>query len=86
MYVHTHNIIYYVHIYIYILYYILYIIYGIRRRGRPKTRWTDQLNKFFKQGCQASNEFWMQRAQDEDSWDALEDSYVSFALGRVVEH
>ena len=28
---------------------------GTRRRGRPKMRWTDQLNNFFKQGRQATN-------------------------------
>ena len=57
---------------------------GSRRRGRPKMRWTDQLNKFFKQGPLA-NQFWMELAQDESSWCELEHDYVKSSLGRLAE-
>ena len=56
---------------------------GSRRRGRPKMRWTDQLNKFFKQGPLA-NRFWLELAEDEPSWCELEHDYVNFALGRLA--
>ncbi len=58
---------------------------GARKRGRPKLRWTDQLNKFFKQGRQATNEFWLELARDAESWATLEDDYVNFALGKLSE-
>ena len=47
-------------------------------------RWTDHLNKFFKQGPLA-NRFWLELALDEESWLELEDGYVNFALGRLAE-
>ena len=59
---------------------------GSRKRGRPKSRWTDSLNKFFDQGRQSTNTFWMEIAQEEESWLSLEDNFfVDFALGRL-EH
>jgi len=58
---------------------------GARKRGRPKFRWTDTLNKCFKQGRQATNEFWLELARDEESWATLENDYVDFALGKLSE-
>jgi len=58
---------------------------GTRKRGRPKARWTDLLNRFFKQGRQATNAFWLELAQDEASWASLEDDYVNFALGMLSD-
>ena len=58
---------------------------GARKRGRPRCRWADQLNKFFKQGLQATNEFWLELAQEKQSWDTLEGDYVNFVLGRLSE-
>ena len=49
---------------------------GARKRGRPRCRWADQLNKFFKQGLQAPNEFWLELAQEEQSWDTLENVFL----------
>ena len=51
----------------------------------PKFRWTDTLNKCFKQGRQATNEFWLELARDEESWASLENDYVNFALGKLSE-
>ena len=58
---------------------------GKRRRGRPKTRWTDQLNNFFQRELQATNEFWMGLASEEASWASLENDYVNFVLGKLSE-
>ena len=58
---------------------------GSRKRGRPRARWADQLNHFFKQGRQSTNNYWITLAQDADSWATLEDDYVNFALGRLSE-
>ena len=58
---------------------------GSRKRGRPKARWTDPLNKFFHQDRQTTNDFWLGLAQDKDSWDSLEENYVDFVLGRLSE-
>ena len=58
---------------------------GTRKRGRPRFRWADPLNKFFKQGRQATNQFWLELACDEESWSTLEADYVNFALGRLAE-
>ena len=58
---------------------------GARKRGRPKFRWTDRLNQFLQQGRQATNEFWLGLANDEESWATLEDEYVNFALGKLSE-
>ena len=58
---------------------------GARKRGRPRCRWADQLNKFFKQGLQAPNEFWLELAQEKQSWDTLENDYVNFALGQLSD-
>ena len=58
---------------------------GTRRRGRPTTRWTDTLNKFFKQGRQATNTCWLELAQDGPCWAPLEDDYVNFALGMLSD-
>ena len=58
---------------------------GSRKRGRPRARWTDPLNKLFQQGRQATNDFWFGLAQDKDSWVSLEENYVDFVLGRLSE-
>ena len=58
---------------------------GNRKRGRPKARWTDQLNKFFRRELQATNQFWMEIASEEASWASLENDYVNFALGMLSE-
>ena len=58
---------------------------GNRKRGRPKARWTDQLNKFFRQELQATNQYWMDIASEEASWASLEHNYVNFALGMLSE-
>lgn len=47
-------------------------------------RWTEQLNKSFKQGLLA-NRFWPELAVFEPSWCELEHDYVNFALGRLAE-
>ena len=57
---------------------------GSRKRGRPKSRWTDCLNRFFRQGRQSTNKFWLELALDEETWATLEDDYVNFALGRLA--
>ena len=64
---------------------LLWSVAGSRKRGRPKKRWTDHLNQFFKQGPQATNEFWLELAMDERSWSLLEDDYVNFCLGQLDE-
>ena len=47
------------------------------------------MNKCFKKGRQArrqaTNEFWLELASDDESWAALEDEYVTFALGQLSE-
>ena len=58
---------------------------GSRKRGRPKFRWTDQLDKFFEQGRQAPNECWVGLANDEEAWVTPEDEYVNFARGKLSE-
>ena len=58
---------------------------GARKRGRSKFRWTDTLNKCFKQGRQATNEFWLELARDEELWATLENDYGNFALGKLSE-
>ena len=63
---------------------LLWSVNGSRRRGRPKMRWTDQLNKLFKQGPIA-NRFGLELEAAEPSWCPLEDDYVNFALGRLAE-
>ena len=60
---------------------LLWSVTGARKRGRPVTRWTDSLNKFFKEESQ-SNTFWLALAEDEDSWNSLQDDYVNFVLGK----
>jgi hypothetical protein len=58
---------------------------GHRSRRRPLTRWTDSLNKFFSTMFslerQADNSFWMDLAENRDSWRAAESDYVHFVLG-----
>ena len=58
---------------------------GRRRRGRPLSRWSDHLNKFFQQArgdsgtITENNVFWMALAEDRQGWTSLEEDYVNFA-------
>ena len=45
--------------------------YG-RNPGRPRTRWTDEIDRF-------AGGDWMQIALDEDQWDLLQDFFVNAA-------
>ena len=52
---------------------------GTRSRGRPFTRWTDSLNKFFeKRYEEAEDSFWLILAEDRYTWHALDDEYIEF--------
>ena len=63
---------------------LLWAAKGKRSRGRPKTRWADSLNKFFRQihgedlEVQEGNEFWVTLANDRQSWRALEEDFLRF--------
>ena len=53
---------------------------GSRRSGRPITRWSLTLDKFFDEVSKAmgTNVDWQAIATDQDSWHAYEDQFVSF--------
>ena len=51
---------------------------GTRARGRPKIRWTDNLNNFF--GDDKTNVTWSTLAEDEAFWNDFEEQYVNFVL------
>ena len=58
---------------------------GRRARGRPRLRWTDNLNKFFhssgiarREGGSIDNSFWIALAADETSWAELRSDFESF--------
>ena len=58
---------------------------GRRARGRPRLRWTDNLNKFFhasgidqREGGRIDNSFWIALAADEKSWAELRSDFESF--------
>jgi len=58
---------------------------GIRAQGRPLTRWSDQLNKFFTglENVPVGSATWMSKAQDREQWKSLEDVFVKFCARRV---
>jgi len=53
---------------------------GSRRSGRPLTRWSAALNKFFDEVSEAVGEQrdWMSMAEDRDEWKQFEDVFVQF--------
>ena len=53
---------------------------GCRSHGRPVTRWSDSLNKFFSKlaGRRVGNAYWMHVAKDRDEWIKLEKEYVKY--------
>ena len=53
---------------------------GSRCRGRPRTRWSATIDKFFDEMSEAFGEQldWMSMAQDRDGWKQFEDAFVEF--------
>jgi hypothetical protein len=58
---------------------------GSRAQKRPHTRWTDSFNKFFANlfnlEVTYDNSFWLNLAEERDSWQAAESDYVKFVMG-----
>ena len=51
---------------------------GVRGRGRPKKRWTDVLDDFFKHAFEVASNYWMLLAAQREEWRALETEFVDF--------
>ena len=53
-------------------------ISGCRQKGRPVTRWTDSINKYFGSvaGTAVGSESWILTAQNRDHWKQIEDDYI----------
>ena len=56
---------------------------GLRAQGRPLTRWSDPLNKFFDSVSAAVGQCidWMSVAQDREEWKQYETHFVDFCTG-----
>ena len=52
---------------------------GHRRRGRPRKRWVDDINLFFKETYQVPEGDWYYYAADRDTWSKMEDQFVNFS-------
>ena len=59
-------------------------ITGMRRKGRPSTRWCDSLRQFFKGTCPfaVGEAGWLAKAQNREEWKGLEEDYVKYWLQR----
>ena len=51
-------------------------LHGIRGVGRPKTRWSDNIEQFIDAHTFLDGKDWILLAQDRDSWHALENKFV----------
>jgi hypothetical protein len=53
---------------------------GVRRKGRPCTRWEDILRKFFEAslGEDLPGDFWKFQALDRDIWKGIEEDFVEY--------
>ena len=56
---------------------------GVRLQGRPVTRWSDALNKFYDSVSAALGEHidWITLAADRDKWKQMEEAFVEFSTG-----
>ena len=56
---------------------------GVRAQGRPLTRWSDALNKFFDSVSAALGQCidWMSLTKDRDEWKQFETPFVEFCTG-----
>ena len=68
-----------------------YFIFELAGAWHPVSRWTDTLNKFFRQihgermAAIGGNSFWMALAEDRVPWASLTEDYVNFAtVDKVV--